>query len=124
MTIAWAIVASLLLFIGIVCRKRWSRLAGLGILAASVAKLLLADTSSLATPVRIGVFAAVGVMLIVGAFLYLKFNSRFEEMDQETSRPACRNQGDCSRIGILRHAGRHKRAAGGGVRCQVHKGNG
>ena len=98
MTIAWAIVASLLLFIGIVCRKRWSRLAGLGILAASVAKLLLADTSSLATPVRIGVFAAVGVMLIVGAFLYLKFNSRFEEMDQGTSRPACRNQGDCSEV--------------------------
>ena len=78
-TIVWAVVASALLATGIVRRMRVARLVGLGVLAASVAKLLLLDTSTLATPGRVGVFAAVGVLLIAGAFLYLKFKSRFEE---------------------------------------------
>ena len=78
-TIVWSVVASALLATGIVRRMRPARLVGLGVLAVSVAKLLLFDTSSLATPGRVGVFAAVGVLLIAGAFLYLKFKSRFEE---------------------------------------------
>lgn len=41
--------------------------------------LLIVDTASLATPGRVGVFAAVGALLIAGAFLYLKFKSLFEE---------------------------------------------
>ena len=78
-TIVWAVVASALLAAGIVRRLRVARLSGLGIFAASVVKLLLFDTSSLATPGRVGVFAAVGVLLIVGAFLYLRFRSAFKE---------------------------------------------
>ena len=78
-TIIWAIVASALLATGIVRRVKAVRLWGLGLLAVSVAKLLLVDTASLATPGRVGVFAAVGVLLIAGAFLYLKFKSFFEE---------------------------------------------
>ena len=58
---------------------RWLTRVGSVLLAASVGKLLLFDTSTLATPGRVGVFAAVGVLLIAGAFLYLKFKSRFEE---------------------------------------------
>ena len=58
---------------------RMARLVGLGVLAASVVKLLVFDTARLATPGRVGVFAAVGVLLIAGAFLYLKFKSAFEE---------------------------------------------
>ena len=58
---------------------RWLTRVGSVLLAASVVKLLLFDTSTLATPGRVGVFAAVGVLLIAGAFLYLKFKSRFEE---------------------------------------------
>ena len=78
-TIVWSAIASAFLSIGIVRRIRAARLVGLWLLAASVVKLLLFDTSSLATPGRVGVFAAVGVLLIAGAFLYLKFKSRFEE---------------------------------------------
>ena len=33
----------------------------------------------LATPARVGVFALAGVLLIVGAFLYMKFRERFED---------------------------------------------
>ena len=82
-TMVWAVVASALLAVGIVRRLRMLRLAGLGVLAMSVVKLLLVDTSSLAMPGRVGVFAAVGVLLIVGAFLYLKFKSLFEASDKE-----------------------------------------
>ena len=78
-TITWAVVASALLAAGIVRRVKVARLVGLGVLALSVAKLLFVDTSSLATPARVGVFAAVGVLLIAGAFLYLKFKPLFEE---------------------------------------------
>ena len=78
-TIVWAVVASALLAAGIVRRSKAARLSGLGILAASVVKLLLFDTASLATPGRVGVFAAVGVLLIVGAFLYLRFRTVFKE---------------------------------------------
>ena len=78
-TIVWATTASALLAGGIVWRMRMARLVGLGVLAASVVKLLVFDTARLATPGRVGVFAAVGVLLIAGAFLYLKFKSRFEE---------------------------------------------
>lgn len=79
-TIVWAVIASALLATGILRRVKVMRLWGLGLLAASVTKLLLLDTASLATPGRVGVFAAVGVLLIAGAFLYLKFKSLFEEV--------------------------------------------
>ena len=78
-TIVWAVMASTTLAVGIVRRIRVFRLVGLGILTLSVVKLLLSDTASLATPGRVGVFAAVGVLLIAGAFLYLKFKPFFEE---------------------------------------------
>ena len=78
-TIVWSAIASAFLSVGIVRRIRAARHVGLWLLAASVVKLLMLDTSSLATPGRVGVFAAVGVLLIAGAFLYLKFKSRFEE---------------------------------------------
>jgi len=79
MTIVWAYSAFTSLTIGIVRRLSALRYVGLGILGLAVAKLLLVDTASLATPGRVGVFAAVGVLLIVGAFLYMKFKSLFEE---------------------------------------------
>lgn len=78
-TIVWAALASTLLAVGIVRRIKISRLSGLALLGLAVVKLLMFDTARLATPGRVGVFAAVGVLLIAGAFLYLKFKSLFEE---------------------------------------------
>ncbi len=82
-TITWSVAASAFLAVGIVRRVKASRLVGLGVLALSVVKLLLVDTASLATPGRVGVFAAVGVLLISGAFLYLKFKPLFEAEGSE-----------------------------------------
>ena len=86
-TIVWAAVASALLAVGIVRRVKAARLMGLGVLALSVAKLMVVDTSSLAMFGRVGVFAAIGALLIAGAFLYLKFRNRFEEAGAEARRP-------------------------------------
>ena len=77
-TIVWAAIAFALLTAGIVRRRKAIRLCGLGLLGLSVFKVLFFDTASLATPARVAVFAAVGVLMLVGAFLYLKFRTLFE----------------------------------------------
>ena len=77
-TIVWATIAAALLTAGIVRRWKAIRLTGLGLLGLSVFKVLFIDTASLATPARVAVFAAVGVLMLVGAFLYLKFKNVFE----------------------------------------------
>ena len=82
MTIVWAVSAFALLTVGIVRRLEAVRYVGLGLLGLAVAKLLFIDTASLATPARVAVFAAVGVLMVAGAFLYLKFRNRFEEVGE------------------------------------------
>lgn len=79
-TLVWASAGAALLTAGIVRRGRGARLAGLALLALAVLKILFRDTSSLATPARVAVFAAVGALLIAGAFLYLRFKNAFEEV--------------------------------------------
>ena len=78
-TLVWASAGAALLTAGIVRRGRGARLAGLALLALAVLKILFRDTSSLAAPARVAVFAAVGALLIAGAFLYLRFKNAFEE---------------------------------------------
>ena len=79
MTIVWAASAFAILTVGIMRRLEAVRYAGLGLLGLAVAKLLFIDTASLATPARVAVFAAVGVLMVAGAFLYLKFKTLFED---------------------------------------------
>ena len=78
-SVAWLLVAFAGLWAGIVRRSRATRITSLSLLGVSVAKVLLLDTARLATPARVGVFAAAGVLLIIGAFLYMKFKERFED---------------------------------------------
>ena len=78
-SVAWLIAAFAGLWAGIVRRSRASRIVALSLLGAAVAKILLVDTEPLSTPLRVGLFAIAGVLLIVGAFLYMKFKERFED---------------------------------------------
>ena len=80
-TIVWAAIASAFLTAGIVRRWKAIRLCGLGLLGLSVFKVLFFDTASLAMPARVAVFSAVGVLMIVGAFLYLRFRNLFESQE-------------------------------------------
>ena len=78
-SVAWLIAAFAGLWAGIVRRIRASRIVALSLLGAAVAKILLVDTEPLSTPLRVGLFAIAGILLIVGAFLYMKFKERFED---------------------------------------------
>ncbi len=80
---AWFLLAFAGSWTGIVRRMRGLRIFSLSLLAVSVAKLLLIDTSHLATPARVALFAICGVLLIVGAFLYIKFRERFTENEED-----------------------------------------
>ena len=79
-TAAWTLTAFGALWTGILSRARGVRLAGLGLLGVSVAKLLVFDMAGLAVPARVGGCALVGVLMMVGACLYMKFRERFEEV--------------------------------------------
>ena len=78
-TLVWAALGAVMLTAGIVCRLRTIRFVGLALWLLAVIKVLLVDTSSLATPARVAVFASVGLLFLAGAFLYLRFKSVFKE---------------------------------------------
>ena len=78
-SVAWLFAAFGGLWAGIVRRSRLSRICALSLLGVAVAKVLVVDTAHLTTPVRVALFALSGVLLIVGAFLYMKFRERFED---------------------------------------------
>jgi uncharacterized membrane protein len=81
-TLAWVVLAFAGVWTGIVRRIRPLRIFALSLLGVSALKLLLFDTSHLPVPARVAVFAIVGSLMIVGAFLYLKFKERFAENDE------------------------------------------
>ena len=66
----WTLYAAALIVLGIVRRSRWPRLAGLGLLAVPVAKLFLYDAFSLGQVYRVTAFIGLGVLLVIGGFLY------------------------------------------------------
>ena len=76
---AWLLAAFIGLWIGIARRSRATRITALSLLGISVLKVLLIDTAHLASPARVALFALAGVLLIIGAFLYMKFRERFED---------------------------------------------
>ena len=78
-TVAWFLLAFAGVWAGIVRRIQELRIFSLLLLSVSVAKLLLVDTAHLATPARVALFALCGALLIVGAFLYIRFRERFTE---------------------------------------------
>ena len=66
----WGCLGFAAIVAGLVWRKRAVRLAGLGLLALTVAKVLLVDLANLDSMFRVGSFLAVGFVLLAGAFAY------------------------------------------------------
>lgn len=81
LTLAWTLAAFAGVWLGIRRCAGALRIAALVLLGVAVAKLLVFDTARLPTPGRVGIFALVGGLLLVGAFLYLKYKERFEIHD-------------------------------------------
>ncbi len=77
----WGLYALALVLGGIVKRTRPLRLAGLALFAIVVARVFLLDLNRLDAAYRIGAFLAVGLVLIAGSFVYLKFSESFAGSD-------------------------------------------
>src|SRR5437762_3705229 len=72
-SIAWALLALLMLIIGMRKRNAPARYAGLGLLGITVTKLFFHDLSQLDQLYRIGAFVVVAVIAILASFLYQRF---------------------------------------------------
>ena len=77
-TVVWTVFALGLLVAGIRASGRWLRWCGLMLFGLAVVKLLLFDLVGLGTLYRIIAFITVGVLLVLGSFVYLKYKNRFE----------------------------------------------
>jgi uncharacterized membrane protein len=72
----WALIALVLLGVGLVRGAKEIRYAGLGLLALALAKLFLFDLSKLSSLTRATSFLAVGLALLVGGFLVQRLAER------------------------------------------------
>ena len=77
-TVAWTLFAFALLFAGIRLRGKWLRWCGLGLFGLAVGKLLVLDLAGLDTLYRIVAFISIGILLVLGSFVYLKYKALFE----------------------------------------------
>jgi uncharacterized membrane protein len=72
-TMSWSVLAAVVLAAGFALRERTYRLLGLGILAASVARIFLVDVWELGTVYRILSFLVLGALLVASGFLYNRY---------------------------------------------------
>jgi uncharacterized membrane protein len=73
MTMTWAGFAVAVFVIGIGLRERFFRWFGLGVLAASVGRVVLVDVWNQPTLYRVLTFLALGMALLVVGFIYNKY---------------------------------------------------
>ena len=79
LTALWLVYAVILLVVGIARRSRAVRLGGLILIGVSIVKVFVYDVFTLQTVYRIVAFVGLGVLLLVGGFLYQRYNTRIKE---------------------------------------------
>jgi len=79
LTIFWGIYAGILLIIGISKRSYQIRSAAIFLLAIPVVKLFVYDTFNLEQIYRIISYVFLGILLIIGGFMYQKYEDRIKE---------------------------------------------
>jgi hypothetical protein len=82
-TLAWAALATALVGAGFARRSRLVRSLGLGLFAATVAKLALWDVWTLPRAWQVGVLLAVGALLLAASYLYARHGARLVELLRE-----------------------------------------
>ncbi len=80
-SISWGLFALALMVIGFALRSKPTRVAGIGLLAATLLKLFLHDLSQLDSVYRIGALIAVALTALAASFLYQRFIDRSNESD-------------------------------------------
>ena len=79
LTIFWGMYASILLVIGISKRSYQIRSAAIFLLGIPVVKLFIYDTFNLEQIYRIISYVFLGILLIIGGFIYQKYEDRIKE---------------------------------------------
>lgn len=73
-TLLWIVVAILLFGWGIFNKKSWPRLASILLIAVTLGKLIIFDSSSFSTVQKIISFLVIGILLLFFSFYYQRFN--------------------------------------------------
>ena len=82
-SVYWGLFALSLVSVGLVKRVRPLRMVGLAMFTLVAGKVFLSDLAQLDPVYRIIAFILLGIVLIAGAFAYLKFEDRFNTGDTE-----------------------------------------
>lgn len=82
-SIVWSLFALGLLLRGIVCREKPVRVLGLGLFTVVAFKVFLVDLAGLEALYRIAAFIILGVLVLCGSLLYLKFRETFVTEDAQ-----------------------------------------
>jgi len=83
LSVFWGLFALGLVTGGLVYRVRPLRLAGLAFFSIVVLKVFFSDLAQLDPLYKIFAFTLLGVVLLAGAFVYLRFEDRFRETEAE-----------------------------------------
>ena len=76
LTMTWAALALVWFTAGLILRERFHRWFGLGVLAASVGRVVLVDVWKQETIVRVITFMALGMALLIIGFIYNKYQDK------------------------------------------------
>ena len=79
LSILWAVYAAILIVVGIARRSRWTRIGGLALLVVPVFKLFLVDSFALEQEYRVAAYLALGLILVIGGFLYQRYSHTIRE---------------------------------------------
>ena len=79
LSILWAVYAAILIVVGIARRSRWTRIGGLALLVVPVLKLFLVDSFALEQEYRVAAYLALGLVLVIGGFLYQRYSHTIRE---------------------------------------------
>jgi uncharacterized membrane protein len=77
-SVGWAILAIILISLGFIFRSKNFRYQGIAILAMTLLKVFLYDTSELETPYRMISYISLGVILLGSSFLYNKYKDKID----------------------------------------------
>ncbi|MDD4902714.1 MAG: DUF2339 domain-containing protein [Patescibacteria group bacterium] len=79
-SVGWAILALALVLLGFVWNKRELRYQGIAVLAVTIFKVFLYDTSKLESIYRTISFMVLGVILLAASFLYNKYKEKIKRI--------------------------------------------
>ncbi|OIO18540.1 MAG: hypothetical protein COY69_00495 [Candidatus Magasanikbacteria bacterium CG_4_10_14_0_8_um_filter_32_14] len=79
-SVGWTFLAMIILLLGIAYRKKYLRLQGMLIFAATILKVFIYDTRGLDTIYRTISYMVLGVILLLVSFVYTKYKEKLKEI--------------------------------------------